>query len=133
MEPRTEPSEDPAPEPSIAGAAFWALMDRWGAPDEAALRLIAAPSRRTAGGRPRFRLRGAQADTYGLLRGIDRHIEDLFGASRAWLSTGIQDKPFARRTPLAFMAEGGADAVAEVLRHLERLAFKVSLERAAKA
>jgi hypothetical protein len=124
-------SDDP-PEPSIAGAAFWALMDHWAVPDDVALRLIAGPERRPAGGRPRFRLRGAQAETYGLLRGIDRHLEDLFGTSRAWLSTGIREKPFARRTPLAYMAEGGPGAVGDVLRHLERLAFKASLERAAK-
>jgi hypothetical protein len=116
-------SDDP-PEPSIAGAAFWALMDHWAVPDDVALRLIAGPERRPPGGR--------QAETYGLLRGIDRHLEDLFGTSRAWLSTGIREKPFARRTPLAYMAEGGPGAVGDVLRHLERLAFKASLERAAK-
>lgn len=117
------------PEPLITGAAFWALMDRWAVTDEAALRMIAGPVPARQGVRPRFRLRGAQLDAYELLRSIDRHLEDLFGASRTWLSAPIGDKPFARRTPLAFMAEGGPRAVAQTLRHLERQAFKASLER----
>jgi hypothetical protein len=37
----TSPRAGPS---SIAGAAFWALIDRWEIPDEAALRLIAGPS-----------------------------------------------------------------------------------------
>ena len=125
--------EEEAPERSIGGAAFWALMDRWGVPDEMALRLIAGPAPKRKGARPRFRLRGAQVETYELLRGIDRHLEDLFGASRAWLSAPVRDKPFARRAPLAFMVEGGREAIVATLRHLERQAFRASLERSARS
>ncbi len=124
------PSEDgEGPERSVTGAAFWALMDRWAVPDDVALRLIGGPAPTRPGTRPRFRLRGAQVDTYELLRAIDRHLEDLHGTSRAWLSQPQREAPFARRTPLAAMAERGPEAVGEVLRALERDAFKASLRR----
>ena len=41
----------------------------------------------------------------------------------------IAAKPFGRTSPAAFMAAGGAEAAAEVLRYLELLAFKASLSR----
>lgn len=122
-----------SPERSVTGAAFWALMDRWRVPDEPALRLISGPPSKRPGARPRFRLRGVQLETYDLLRAIDRHLEDLFGLSRDWLARPVRQKPFAGRAPLVFMAEGGAAAVADTLRHLEREAFRASLARSAKA
>lgn len=126
---RNVPDDREAPERSITGAAFWALMDRWGVADEVALHLIDGPAPKRPATRPRFRLLGPQVDTYEKLRGIDRQLEDLFGTSRAWLTTALRDKPFTRRTPLAFMAEGGVDAIGQTVRYLELLAFKASLER----
>ncbi len=121
--------ESDAPERSITGAAFWALIDRWRVADEQALALIGGPPRPASGKRPRFRLAGAQVDRYELLRAIDRHLEDLRLEPAPWLATRITEKPFGRKTPAAFMAAGGPEAVALVLHYLERLAFKASLTR----
>lgn len=121
--------EGDAPERSITGAAFWALVDRWGLADEAALRLVGGPSRPASGKRPRFRLTGVQVDRYEILRAIDRHLEDLRLEPAPWLGAKIAAKPFGRTSPAAFMAAGGAEAAAEVLRYLELLAFKASLSR----
>jgi hypothetical protein len=122
-------TEQDAPEPSVTGAAFWALMDRWGVPDDLALQLIAGPARTRTGKRPRFRLVGAQVETFSLLRAIDQHLIDLYRDPAPFLSTPNKDKPFARKPPVAFMAAGGQQAVAEALRYLERQAFKTSLTR----
>jgi len=122
---------DAPPAPSITGSAFWALMTRWQVPDEVALRLIDGPPMSRTGKRPRFRLVGLQVATYEMLRGIDRHLEDLHGRSVEWLSKPVAAKPFGRKTPVAFMAAGGGDAIGATLRFLEREAFKRSLERSA--
>jgi len=45
------------------------------------------------------------------------------------LGAAIAAKPFSRRKPIAFMAAGGTEAIAETLRFLERQAFKASLAR----
>ena len=117
--PRTNP-------PSIAGAAFWALMDRWQVPDEAALDLIAGPSLTKTGKRPRFRLTGEQVERFTLLRQIDRHAVDVFGSAVKWLArTGTP--AFAGRTPLEHMLRHGRTGITEVLRFLEMQAFKASL------
>lgn len=121
-------TEEP-PERSVTGAAFWALMARWGVPDELALPLIAGPPRTAAGKRPRFRLVGKQVERFELLRAIDQHLVDLHGDPAPWLAKVQAAQPFGRRKPMAFMAEGGADAIAETLRFLERQAFKASLQR----
>jgi hypothetical protein len=126
-----EPEEKP--EPSITGAAFWALMDRWGVPDELALPLIAGPPRTATGKRPRFRLLGEQVARFELLRAIDQHLVDLHRDPAPWLAKANPAKPFARRKPIAFMAEGGSGAIADTLRFLERQAFKASLERSIEA
>jgi hypothetical protein len=127
----TEGEED-KPEPSITGAAFWALMARWGVADDLALPLIAGPPRTANGKRPRFRLVGEQVDRFELLRAIDRHLVDLRRDPAAWLAKVNAGKPFGRRKPIAFMAEGGPEAIAETLRFLERQAFKASLDRSAE-
>ncbi|HYZ60955.1 MAG TPA: hypothetical protein VE650_00760, partial [Acetobacteraceae bacterium] len=116
------------PEPSITGAAFWALMARWQVLDELAVQIIGGPPMTSTGKRPRFRLVGKQVETYHLLRAIDDHLAGLY-RDAAWLSRPNKDKPFARKTPIAFMARGGLEAVGETLRYLERQAFKASLER----
>src|SRR4051812_28340281 len=64
--------------PSITGAAFWALMDRWKIPDELAVRLIAGPPLTGTRKRPRFRLTGEQVEKFNLLREIDRHAVNIF-------------------------------------------------------
>jgi hypothetical protein len=122
-------SEADAPQHSVTGAAFWALMARWAVPDELALQIIAGPRRTKTGKRPRFRLVGEQVATYSLLRAIDQHLVDLYRDPVRFLSTANKAKPFARKSPIAFMASGGQAAVAETLRHLERQAFKVPLTR----
>jgi hypothetical protein len=72
---------------------------------------------------------GEQAERFELLRAIDRHLVDLDRDPAPWLAKANAAKPFARRKPIAFMAEGGVEAIAETLRFLERQAFKASLER----
>ena len=111
---------------SITGAAFWALMDRWRVPDEAALRLIAGPSLTKSGKRPRFRLIGEQVERFMLLRQIDQHAGDIFGLAAQWL---ISPGPsaFSGRTPLEHMLQHDRPGIAEVLRFLELQAFKASL------
>jgi hypothetical protein len=93
----SSPSANP---PSITGAAFWALMDRWQVPDEAALDVIAGPSLTKTGKRPRFRLTGEQVERFTLLRQIDRHAADVFGSAAKWLARA-GTAAFAGRTPLA--------------------------------
>jgi hypothetical protein len=122
-----------APEPSITGAAFWALMARWGVADELALPLIAGPPPTANGKRPRFRLVGAQVQRFELLQAIDRNLADLRLAPAAWLAKPNPAKPFARRRPIDFMARGGMEAIGEALRLLERQAFKASLDRSAQS
>lgn len=128
----TEAEAEDRPEPSVSGAAFWAVMDRWKVADDLALGLIAGPPRTKKGSRPRFRLVGAQLETYALLRAIDRHLEDLRQDPAAWFAAPNREKPFSRRSPLAFLAKEGAPALPEVLHHLERTAFRASLERSSE-
>ena len=85
--------------PSITGAAFWELMDRWEVPNEPALRLIAGPPLTSTGKRPRFRLTGEQAERFVLLREIDRHAAAIFGTASMWL---------ARANPPAFSGQMAA-------------------------
>ena len=122
-------TEEDQAQRSITGAAFWALMARWGVPDDAALALIAGPPRATTGKRPRFRLVGPQVETFSMLRAIDQHLVDLYRDPAPFLSAPNKEKPFARKSPIAFMAAGGEAAIAETLRYLERQAFKASLSR----
>lgn len=126
-----EPGLDDAdrPEPSVTGAAFWALMSRWAVPDDLALDLISGPPRTKTGRRPRFRLVGEQVQTFSLLRAIDQHLVDLYRNPVPFLSTPNKDKPFSRKSPIAYMARGGQAAVGETLRYLERQAFRASLSR----
>lgn len=114
------------PEPSITGAAFWALMGRWSVPDDVALRLIAGPSPTRAGRRPRFRLRGEQIRTYAALRAIDEHLVAMNEQPASWLARRIGGQPFGRKKPLMLLGQG-PHAVFEVLRYLEREVFRASL------
>src|SRR5689334_3334531 len=88
------------PEPFVTGAAFWALMARWGVADAQALQLIAGPPPTKTGKRPRFRLVGEQVQTFSLLRAIDQHLTDLYRDPVPFLTTPNRDKPFARKAPI---------------------------------
>ena len=124
---RTEPDASPkSSSPSITGAAFCELMDRWEVPNEPALRLIAGPPLTSSGKRPRFRLTGEQAERFALLREIDRHAGAIFGASASWLARA-NPSAFSGHTPLEHMVRDGRQGIADVLRFLELQAFKASL------
>jgi hypothetical protein len=124
---RTEPDASPrSSPPSVTGAAFWELMDRWEVPNEPALRLIAGPPLTGTGKRPRFRLTGEQAERFILLREIDRHVGAIFGTAASWLA-GPNPPAFSGHTPLEHMLRNGRPGIADVLHFLELQAFKASL------
>jgi len=124
---RTEPHAlDRTSPPSITGAAFWELMDRWEVPNEPALRLIAGPPLTKTGKRPRFRLTGEQAERFVLLREIDRHAAAIFGTTSMWLARANRSA-FSGHTPLEHMLRNDRRGITEVLRFLKMQTFKASL------
>jgi hypothetical protein len=119
------PPEEPGHRP-VTGAAFWALMKRWGVPDDQALELIGQPPS-PSGKRPRFALTTEQADRLELLRDIDRHATDIHQDAGAWLRRPNRSTVFGGRSPIAYMAREGKGGIEDVLRHLHMLAFGGSL------
>ena len=119
------PTEQPTHRP-VTGAAFWALMARWGVPDAQALELIGQPPS-PSGRRPRFALTTEQAERLELLRDIDRHATDIHQDAGAWLRRPNRSTVFGGRSPIAYMAREGRGGIEDVLRHLHMLAFGGSL------
>jgi uncharacterized protein (DUF2384 family) len=108
---------------SATAAAFWALMQRWGVPDDQALQLIDQPPSKS-GKRPRFSLSADQAERLQLLREIDQQAIDLYHRDAGnWLRRPNSSTLFGRRSPLAFMVREGRGGIEAVLRHLHKMAF----------
>ena len=119
------PSEDPASK-QITGAAFWALMARWGIPDDQALKLIDhAPG--ASDKRPRFALTSEQAERLDLLREIDRHAADIYDDAGEWLRRPNRSTMFSGKPPVFLMATEGREGIEAVLRYLNKMTFSGSV------
>ncbi|HEX3349111.1 MAG TPA: hypothetical protein VHS58_13525 [Acetobacteraceae bacterium] len=115
---------------SVTGAAFWALMDRWGVADTDALRLIGGPPLTAKGTRPRFRLTGGQVSVFQQLRTIDRLYSDALGGDiRTWLTDRSEAHFRGGRSALAHMI-AAPEGVADVLHLVARQAFRRSVSAA---
>jgi hypothetical protein len=111
--------------------AFWTLMERWRVPDVQALELIAFWGRiGKSGRRPRFRLNTKQQRMLSYLTEIDAAL-NVAGEEAGWLHRKLRGKPLSGRSPLAYMTEGGQEAMADVLRVLTGSAIRASLATAA--
>lgn len=103
-------------------------MDRWGVPDEQALKLLGHPGGLTSTGkRPRFTLSEAEARRLGYLREVGANLELMFGEAGAWLKQRTNALPFHGLTPLEYMVQRGQAGIAEVLRFLARFGLGQSL------
>jgi hypothetical protein len=108
----------PAP-PSVTTKAFWPLMDRWGVPDEQALRLLGHPGGLTSTGkRARFTLTDEEARRLAYLAEVGTNLEVMFGEAGAWLKQRTSALPFRGASPLDYMIDRGAAGIAEVLRFI---------------
>jgi hypothetical protein len=113
---------------SISSKLFWDLVDRWQVPDTDALALIGHEGGLTRKGtRPRFTLKGEETRRFANLAAIERLLIDIEGEAGPWLRRSQAGAPFARRKPLAFMVAGGAPAIDETRRFLEKQALRKSL------
>jgi uncharacterized protein (DUF2384 family) len=119
------PTDKPASRP-VTGAAFWALMARWGVPDVQALQLVGQPPS-ASGKRPRFALNPDQAERLEMLREVDRHATDIYQDAGQWLRRPNQTTMFAGMPPIALMAQEGREGIEAVLRHLNKMTFSGSV------
>lgn len=111
----------------VASAAFWTLMDRWRVPDGDALALIGHAGGLTRkGGRPRFRLRGAEAERYAVLRALDGALDGLELDPPRWLATPQRPAPFGGATPLDLLRRD-PEAARRLLRALRRQGLAATL------
>jgi hypothetical protein len=108
--------------PTASGAMFWALIDRWGVSDEAALELIAYSGKLpTSGKRPRFKLSTEQQQLVAVLLEIEQAMQAA-NVPTAWLKKATRDAP---HSPLDRMRGGETQAV---LRSLNQAALAASLK-----
>jgi len=124
-----QPDDEASPQRGgVTGAAFWALIDRWGIPDVQALKLIGHAGGQTrTGKRPRFRLSPEQAELLGYLREIDEQLVGVTGEDAGkWLMHSTAPA-FKGRTPLDHMIRGGRKGISDVLRFLMRKALEKSV------
>jgi hypothetical protein len=104
-------------------------MGLWQVPDAAALGLIEYPGKLGSDGkRPRFRFTSRQQRISSYLPEIDTALSAA-GLGHAWLHRKIRGAPFVRRSPIEHMIAGGTDAIADVLRHINRIAMREALAR----
>jgi hypothetical protein len=116
-----------------ATKTFWSLMERWRVPGVEALELIEFWGKTgKSGRRPRFRLNTKQQRTLSYLTEIDAAL-NAAGEEAGWLHRKVRGKPLSGRSPLAYMIEGGQEAMADVLRVLAGKALRASLATAADA
>jgi hypothetical protein len=105
----------------VTGAAFWALMDRWGIPDDQALRLIERPPS-ASGRRSQFALSTDQAEWLDQLREIDLYASGVYQKAGGWLTA----KPkLSVRWPVAACLHdpGRRDGIETVLRRVHLMAL----------
>lgn len=108
--------------------AFWPLMDRWGIPDEKALRLLGHEGGLTrTGGRPRFTLTAEEVRRLDYLREIGTALELMFGEAGPWLQQPASALPFRGQAPLDYMISRGLPGLAEAHRFLARWGMSQAL------
>ncbi len=126
---RRKPAPDPEPPAAIhrsqaTSRGFWALMDRWGVPDEKAVQLLDHVGGLTAAGRagkrPRFMMTGDEARRFAYLMEIDTNLRAVVGDPAGWLNR--KHHTFGNTTPLDQMASGER-GMARVNRFLVRTAM----------
>jgi len=118
-------------EESYPGAEFWALIDRWDVPDLEALALIGHEGGLSKSGtRPRFRLRGDEARRFAGLRALDTALAVMGIPPPPWLRTAQRQPPYAGRTPLQVLREGGEDGATAVHHQLTREGLSRALSQA---
>ncbi len=114
----------------ITAKTLWAPTESWGVPDAQALELIDYPGKiGREGKRPRFRLSPRQQKALAYLLEIDQALRAVRGEPGPWLRRKLAPAPFAGRTPVDFMAEGGFDAMPEVLRVVARDALRAAAKK----
>jgi hypothetical protein len=101
-------------------------MDRWGIPDDQALRLIDRPPS-ASGKRPQFALSTDQAERLDLLREIDLYASGVYQEAGGWLRRSNPSPIFAGLSPLAYMIRDGRDGIETVLRRVHLMALGRSL------
>jgi hypothetical protein len=85
-----------------------------------------------SGRRPRFRVNTKQQRTLSYLTEIDAAL-NAAGEEAGWLHRKLRGMPLSGRSPLAYMIEGGQEAMTDVLRELAGKALRASLATAADA
>ena len=102
---------------AASSAAFWLLMERWGVPEDQALKLIGFEGKP----RRRFKLTPDQVRMLTSISAVDSALE-LAGMDRAWLHS--RSSRLRRRTPLERMQAGAFD---DVLRAVAKEALTASV------
>jgi hypothetical protein len=112
----------------VTTKAFWPLMDRWGIPDEKALRLLGHDRSLTrTGGRPRFTLTAEEVRRLDYLREIGTALELMFGEAGPWLRQPASALPFRGQAPVDYMIARGLPGLAEAHRFLARWGMSQAL------
>jgi hypothetical protein len=123
----TGANESPPPRrqtPDMASTAFWSLMDHWNVPDLAALELIGHMGGLTKQGtRPRFRVKGEEAQLFRLLLEIDTSLKPFGVAPDDWLRKPIAEKPFRGATPLEHIGRHHRDGAQAVIRRIMQVSL----------
>jgi hypothetical protein len=121
-----EPHQSALPVPGDL-KGFWALMDRWGVPDEKALQLLDHVGGLTAAGkRPRFGMTSDEAKRFAYLTEIDTAAQAIFGETGPWLVRKNKASPFGGSAPLEHMIKFGERGLADIHRFLVRQAMLAS-------
>jgi hypothetical protein len=112
--------------PDVTSTLFWSLMERWKIGDLEALRLIGHPGGLTKKGiRPRFRVKGQEAELFSHLREIEAALVPLAQDPGAWLRRPIKDAPYRGVSPLRHICQHGIEGARDVAHTL----FLVGLQR----
>ena len=111
---------------TLSSAEFWALMERWHAPDATALELIEFPGKIGASGkRPRFRFVTSQRRITAYLAELDSALVAA-GHDQAWLHRRTRPNR-SRAAPLGSMASPPKSGIGDVLRFLHAAVLRKSL------
>ena len=119
---------------SMASTPFWALMDRWNIPDQAALDLIGHPGGLTKKGtRPRFKLAGEEAALLRSFQEIDAARGLLGLEPKTWLHQPIKAAPFDGATPADYLSSRRKQGVQDTLRFILQHGLRLSMSNSSRA